>query len=106
MSDALFSYDVIRSELRSHAEKKKKKKKEKSNKTCCNQNMPALSLFRWSVELIDIQSFFNCSVQRIRAFLSLNQRILLSLVSKKYNIFLHTYSAMHSSHKWAHFELE
>ena len=100
MSDALFSYDVIRSELRSHAEK------EKSNKTCCNQNMPALPLFRWSVELIDIQSFLNCSVQRIRAFLSLNQRILLSLVSKKYNIFLHTYSAMHSSRKWAHFELE
>ena len=27
VSDALFSYDVIRSELRSHAEKKKKKKK-------------------------------------------------------------------------------
>ena len=40
--------------------------------------MPTLPLFRWSVELIDIQSFFNCSVQRIGAFLSLNQRILLS----------------------------
>ena len=50
-----------------------KKKKKKSNKTGCNQNMPALSLFRWSVELTDITFFSSCSIQRIRVFLFANQ---------------------------------
>ena len=50
-----------------------KKKKKKSNKTGCNQNMPALSLFRVSVELTDITFFSSCSIQRIRVFLFANQ---------------------------------
>ena len=52
-----------------------KKERKKSDKTYLNQNIPALPLFRWSVELMDIQSFSNCSVQRIRVFLSVNQPI-------------------------------
>ena len=59
----------------------KKKKKKTSDKTYRNQNIPALPLFRWSVELMDIQSFSNCSVQRTRVFLSANQPILLRLES-------------------------
>ena len=54
-----------------------KKKKRKSNKTGCNQNTPALPLFRWSVALMDIKFFSSCSVQRIRVFLLANQLILL-----------------------------
>ena len=53
----------------------------KSNKTGCNQNMPAVPLFRWSVELKDIKFFPSCSVKRIRVFLLSNQSILLRLVS-------------------------
>ena len=47
----------------------KKKKRKKSNKTGFNQNIPALSLFRWSVELMDIAFFSSCCIQRIRVFL-------------------------------------
>ena len=31
--------------------------KKKSNKTCCNQNMSALPILRWYVELLDIKFF-------------------------------------------------
>ena len=39
--DVLLVNDVIQSEPWGHAEKKE------SNKTCCNQNIPSLTSFRW-----------------------------------------------------------
>ena len=69
VSDTLPLHEVIGSELRGPLKKKKKK----SNKTGCNQNMPALSLFRWSVELTDVTFFSSYSIQRIRVFLFANQ---------------------------------
>ena len=71
VSDTLPLHEVIGSELRGPFEKKKKRKK--SNKTGFNQNIPALSLFRWSVELMDIAFFSSCCIQRIRVFLFAKQ---------------------------------
>ena len=70
-------------------------KKTKSNKTCCNQNMPAFPLSDdlkcWST----ITFSYNCFRQRIRVFLSVNEPILHRLVSNCYDYLL-TFTMMHS----------
>ena len=94
----LLLYDVIRSEPRGHL-------KRNSSKTCCNQKMPALTLSDdlWCWSTITFSS--NCSIQRIRVFLSANEPILHRLVSQRYNSLL-TLSVMQSPCKWAYLELQ
>ena len=91
------SLALIRSELRGHAEKKT------ADKTCCNQNMPALplsdDLYCWST----ITFSSNCSMQLIRVFLSVNELILHRLVSYCYSSLL-AFSVMEGGWKWAYLE--
>ena len=65
--------------------------KRKNLTTCCNQNMPALplsdDLYCWST----ITFSSNCSMQRIRVFLSANEPILHRVVSHCYNSLLTSY---------------
>ena len=99
MAIFLFSPSLLRTEPRGHGEKKRLKK------ISCDQNMPALPLsddrYCWSTTTFS----FNCSMQRIRVFLSANEPILQRLVSQYYNS-LPTFSVMESRWKWAHLELQ
>ena len=79
--------------------------KEKIWQTCCNQNLPALPLSDdlkcWST----ITFSYNCSMWRIRVFLSANEPMLHRLVSHCFNSLL-TFSVMESRVKWAYLELQ
>ena len=94
----LFVYDVIQSEPRGYAEKK-------IVITCCNQNMPALPLSDDLQCGSTITFCSNCSMQRIRVFLSANEPMLHRLVSQYYNS-LRTFSVMESRQRWAYLELQ
>ena len=67
---------LIRTEPRDHAEKKK------SNKTCCNQNMPALPLTDDLLDLID-HNFFLQLLQATHQGFPISERTHLTQVSIK-----------------------
>ena len=74
-------------------------KRKKSYKSCWNQNMPALPLSDdlccWST----IMFSSNCSMQRIRVFLSANEPIIHRILWYCCNSLL-TFSVMESRWKW------
>ena len=96
--DVLFVYDVIRSEPQGYAEKK-------NLITCCNQNIPALPLSDDLQCGSAITFFSNCSMQRIRVFLSANEPILGRLVSHCWDS-LPTFLVTQSRQRWAYLELQ